>query len=93
VKRKSDEKEVMFLEVDVAPLRMGWSKRFFIALIKFYQRAISPAIPHSCRYVPTCSQYSIEAIKKYGVFKGGLMAIWRILRCNPLSSGGYDPVR
>lgn len=68
-------------------------KRILIALIKFYQRAISPSIPHSCRFEPTCSQYSIEAIKKYGIFKGGLKSLWRIVRCNPFNPGGYDPLR
>ncbi len=69
------------------------SRKVFIALIKFYQRAISPVFPHTCRFYPTCSHYSIEAIEKYGIFKGGLMSIWRILRCNPFNPGGYDPVR
>ena len=61
--------------------------------IVFYQKAISPYLPHTCRYYPTCSEYSKEAIKKYGAFKGLLKSIWRILRCNPFSKGGYDPVR
>jgi hypothetical protein len=65
----------------------------FILLIKGYQKIISPVLPPSCRFYPTCSEYGIEAITKYGVIKGGLMAAWRILRCNPLSKGGYDPVR
>lgn len=69
------------------------SRKILIALIKFYQRAISPAFPHTCRFYPTCSNYSIEAIEKYGIFKGGLMSIWRIVRCNPFNPGGYDPVR
>lgn len=68
-------------------------KRFFVALIRGYQKNISPLIPPSCRFQPTCSQYAIEAISKYGVFKGGAMAIWRILRCNPFGKGGYDPVK
>jgi len=63
-----------------------------LALIKFYQGAISPYLPRSCRYTPTCSQYAVEAIKKYGALKGGWMAFLRILRCNPLFKGGYDPV-
>jgi len=66
---------------------------FAITLIKFYQRAISPSLPHTCRFYPTCSNYSIEAIKKYGILKGGLMSVWRVLRCNPLNPGGYDPVK
>ncbi len=61
--------------------------------IVFYQKAISPHLPHTCRYYPTCSEYSKEAILKYGPFKGLLKSIWRILRCNPFSKGGYDPVR
>lgn len=68
-------------------------KRVLIALIRGYQKYISPLIPPSCRFVPTCSQYAIEAVQKYGAFKGGAMAIWRILRCNPFGKGGYDPVK
>lgn len=68
-------------------------KRFFIAAIRGYQRYISPGLRPCCRFQPTCSQYAIEAIDKYGALKGGLMAIWRILRCNPFCKGGYDPVR
>jgi len=49
--------------------------------------------PPRCKYIPTCSQYAVEAIEKYGVIKGGLMSIWRILRCNPFSKGGFDPVK
>ena len=66
--------------------------RIVLALIRFYQLAISPWLPPRCRYQPTCSQYAIEAIEKHGVLKGGLLAAWRILRCNPFSKGGYDPV-
>ncbi len=65
-------------------------KRFVIALVRFYQKAISPLFPSSCRYYPTCSNYTIMAIEKYGLLKGGLKAIWRILRCNPWSKGGID---
>ncbi|WMX15883.1 MULTISPECIES: membrane protein insertion efficiency factor YidD [unclassified Aureispira] len=64
----------------------------FIGLIRFYQLAISPILPASCRYTPTCSQYSLEAIKKYGPFKGGYLAFRRILRCNPWGGHGHDPV-
>ena len=67
-------------------------KKFMLAAIRFYQRRISPARPPCCRFIPTCSQYALEAIEKYGALKGGLLALWRILRCNPFSSGGYDPV-
>ena len=63
-----------------------------LGLIRFYQRAISPYFPPFCRYTPTCSQYALEAVKKYGPFKGGYLALRRILRCNPFHPGGYDPV-
>ncbi|MEJ5351837.1 MAG: membrane protein insertion efficiency factor YidD [Melioribacteraceae bacterium] len=64
----------------------------FIYLIKIYQKIISPLFPSSCRFYPTCSQYAVEALSKYGVLKGGIKAVWRILRCNPFSKGGYDPL-
>ena len=68
-------------------------KKIFIGLIKFYRKYLSPLKGHAtCKYFPTCSRYAIEAIEKYGVLKGGLLAVWRILRCNPFSKGGYDPV-
>ncbi|MDO4875928.1 MAG: membrane protein insertion efficiency factor YidD [Oscillospiraceae bacterium] len=67
--------------------------RALIALVRWYQIHISPAIGPHCKYQPTCSQYMIDAITKYGAFKGTAMGIWRILRCNPFSKGGYDPVR
>ena len=67
-------------------------KKLLITLIKFYQKYISPMKNTKCPYVPSCSQYGLEAIEKYGAFKGLCLAIWRILRCNPFSKGGYDPV-
>lgn len=68
-------------------------KKIFIRMIRFYQRYLSALKGHAtCIYTPTCSQYAIEAIEKYGVVRGGLMALWRILRCNPFSKGGFDPV-
>ena len=68
-------------------------KKLLIKLIRLYQKYISPLKKHgTCIYTPTCSQYVIEAIQKYGACKGGIMAIWRILRCNPFAKGGYDPV-
>ena len=67
-------------------------KIVFVAIIRFYQKQISPMLPPSCRFQPTCSQYAIEAIQKHGALKGGALAFWRILRCNPFSKGGYDPV-
>ncbi len=68
-------------------------KRIFLALIRFYQRHISPNTPPSCRFRPTCSAYALEAIEKYGALKGGLLALRRLLRCNPFYKGDfYDPV-
>ena len=64
----------------------------FIAPIKLYQLFISPMLPNTCRHLPTCSEYTIEAIKKYGALKGTIKGLYRILRCNPLGSSGYDPV-
>lgn len=68
-------------------------KKGIIFLIKLYQRYISPLKGRGvCIYTPTCSQYAVEAYEKYGVIKGSLLTIWRILRCNPFAKGGYDPV-
>lgn len=67
-------------------------KRLALALIRFYKRFISPLLPPSCRFEPTCSVYTYQAIEKYGVIKGGVMGAKRIARCHPLNPGGYDPV-
>lgn len=67
-------------------------KIFLLALIKFYRLVLSPFKPPTCRFVPTCSEYAVLAIEKYGVVKGGWLAIKRILRCHPFNPGGYDPV-
>ena len=68
-------------------------KSLFIFLIKLYRRAVSPNKPSCCRFTPTCSQYALEAIEKYGCVKGGFLALRRILRCHPFSKkSGYDPV-
>lgn len=67
-------------------------KKILIAMIKLYKVYISPLKITKCPYIPSCSQYGLEAIEKYGALKGSLLAIWRILRCNPFSHGGYDPV-
>jgi putative membrane protein insertion efficiency factor len=63
-----------------------------LRLIRFYQRFISPALPPSCRFTPTCSQYSYEAIQRYGLLRGGWLGFKRLLRCHPFRPGGYDPV-
>lgn len=67
-------------------------KRPFLAAIAFYQRWISPLFPPTCRFHPSCSQYTYEAIDKYGVLKGGALGAWRVLRCNPYNKGGFDYV-
>ena len=67
-------------------------KRFLIALVRGYKKYISPLLPPSCRFTPTCSEYAVEAISKHGALKGSMLSIWRILRCNPFCKGGYDPV-
>ncbi|MCD5383638.1 membrane protein insertion efficiency factor YidD [candidate division WOR-3 bacterium] len=66
---------------------------FFITLLNIYQKILSPIFPVSCRFYPTCSEYTKEAISKYGVLKGIRFGVWRVLRCNPFCKGGYDPVR
>jgi putative membrane protein insertion efficiency factor len=64
-----------------------------ISLLKFYKAVISPWLPPSCRFTPTCSEYAREAIERHGAIKGTGMAIWRLLRCQPFCAGGYDPVK
>lgn len=66
--------------------------RLALWLITGYRRFVSPLLPPSCRFFPTCSEYGYEAIAKYGIIRGGRLAVWRILRCNPFGRGGYDPV-
>ena len=67
-------------------------RKGMIACIRFYQKFLSPLKRTHCKFTPTCSQYALEALQKHGIWKGSLLAIWRILRCNPFSFGGYDPV-
>ncbi len=67
-------------------------KKVLIFLIKFYRKYLSPMKSTKCPYCPTCSTYGLEAVEKYGALKGGALTTWRILRCNPFSKGGYDPV-
>ena len=66
--------------------------RAIAGLFRLWQVTFSVILPPSCRFTPTCSEYAMEAIQKHGAWKGGLLAIWRILRCNPFCKGGYDPV-
>jgi len=63
-----------------------------LRILRAYKRWISPALPAACRYVPTCSEYAMEAVERYGVLRGGVMAAWRVLRCHPFVKGGLDPV-
>jgi putative membrane protein insertion efficiency factor len=67
-------------------------KSLALGMLRLYKRWISPSLAPSCRYVPTCSEYAMEAIERYGALRGGLMAAWRLLRCHPFVRGGYDPV-
>ena len=68
------------------------ARRVALAPIRIYQRMISPAFPRRCKYHPTCSAYAVQAIESYGILRGAVLAAWRLLRCNPFSHGGYDPV-
>jgi len=68
-------------------------KNGIVAVLNAYKKYISPYLPPACRFYPTCSEYAREAVLRHGVLKGALKAAWRLLRCNPLSKGGYDPVK
>jgi uncharacterized protein len=68
------------------------ARAIVLAPILFYQRVVSPLLPRRCRYEPTCSNYAVQAIRRYGILRGLVLAVWRLLRCNPLSAGGLDPV-
>jgi uncharacterized protein len=71
----------------------NWARLAVLALIRLYQKTISPGLPEgTCRFYPSCSHYGYQAIYKYGAIKGSIMAVWRVLRCNPFNDGGYDPV-
>ncbi len=70
-----------------------WPRRIVGGAIRAYQRFVSPLLPPSCRFSPSCSRYTLIAVQKHGVLKGSLMGAWRILRCNPFSKGGFDPVK
>lgn len=67
-------------------------KTIVLSMIKGYQRGISPLLPRSCRFVPTCSEYALQAVKKHGVLKGLTLSFFRIMKCHPFHPGGYDPV-
>lgn len=85
----ADEPRLRDLPVNVKTL-LRWP---VLALIRAYQRWVSPGLPgNTCRFYPSCSHYGYQAIYRYGVLRGGAMAMWRVLRCNPFNLGGYDPV-
>lgn len=75
------------------PSANGAVKTVFLVLLKFYKAAVSPLLPPSCRFVPTCSEYTAEAIEKYGALRGTWLGARRLLRCHPFHPGGYDPLR
>jgi hypothetical protein len=72
---------------------MSFSQKFALALLRGYKWAISPMFPPACRYVPTCSEYAMEAVAHHGALRGSALAAWRLLRCHPFARGGYDPVK
>lgn len=79
---------------DTHPCKGASLLRWMVSLpVLGYRRLLSPALPRRCRYEPTCSRYALEAIQEYGVLRGLVLATWRLLRCNPFSHGGYDPVQ
>ena len=71
---------------------MSAGARIVLAPVRAYQRFISPALPRRCKYHPTCSSYAVQAVETYGILRGVVLAVWRVLRCNPFSHGGFDPV-
>lgn len=73
-------------------LNLSFGRRVLVGVLRFYQRAISPMLPPSCRYEPTCSEYMLQAVVKYGVLKGVWQGLKRVSRCHPFHEGGYDPV-
>ena len=78
---------------NIPDVKSGGVVRFCVALLRGYQYFISPLFPPSCRFTPTCSQYAVEAVQRYGACRGLFLAVRRILRCHPFAEGGYDPVK
>ena len=70
----------------------GLMKAYILLMLRAYKALLSPLLPNACRFVPTCSEYAMEAVERYGAFRGGLKALWRLMRCHPFGTGGYDPV-
>lgn len=73
-------------------MKFGWATRFFVLLMRAYQYGISPFLGRSCRFHPTCSEYAVESVQRYGVVRGVVFALRRVSRCHPWHPGGYDPV-
>ncbi|MGN6592869.1 MAG: membrane protein insertion efficiency factor YidD [Terriglobales bacterium] len=69
-----------------------WPRQAACACLRAYQRWLSPLLPSACRFAPTCSEYTLQAVERFGVVRGAAMGVWRILRCHPFHPGGYDPV-
>jgi putative membrane protein insertion efficiency factor len=67
-------------------------RALLLGILKLYQRVVSPALPQRCKYAPSCSEYAVQAVRELGVIRGSVLAAWRVVRCNPFSHGGYDPV-
>ncbi|MFZ5590795.1 MAG: membrane protein insertion efficiency factor YidD [Bacillota bacterium] len=74
-------------------MRSGWLAGLLVIVVRFYQKYLSPLKGPTCRFYPTCSQYAITALEKYGIIKGGYLALVRVLKCHPFHPGGYDPVK
>lgn len=74
-------------------MRFKWPVDVLVLLIKVYQKYLSPIKGPTCRFYPTCSQYAVAALEKYGIIKGGYLALFRLLKCHPFHPGGYDPVK
>lgn len=76
----------------MSPWFARWVRAAAVVPIAIYRRLLSPALPRRCKYEPTCSLYAVQALREYGILRGLVLAAWRLLRCNPWSHGGYDPV-
>ena len=87
-----DKSETSDCDLEIQPEPPSFIARIGVLLIRCYQRFISPFLGANCRFRPTCSQYTLEAITKFGLFKGSFIGFWRILRCNPFGKGGDDPI-
>ncbi|MBA2519661.1 MAG: membrane protein insertion efficiency factor YidD [Chloroflexia bacterium] len=92
VEQGSDQQEASARRGTTSTRRHGPITWLALGMIRLYRRFVSPLMPPACRFVPSCTEFGYEAIAKYGIIRGGRLAAWRILRCNPFTRGGYDPV-